>query len=116
MVQDLGFIRVTPSSNRCGFAGKRPAPSMLGLFQTPGHSGGEAGRVSLVSQPIGWLLCDISRYPSPDLLALLPPSGLLSVSGGLSLHTSQTCKALEEGRSRQREQPNPSLPELSELE
>ena len=115
-MQDLGFIRVTSSSNRCGFAGKRSASSMLGLFQTPGHSGGEAGRVSLVTQPIGWLLCDISRYPSPDLLALLPPSGLLSVSGGLSLHTSQTCKALEEGRSRQRKQPNPRWPELNGLE
>ena len=90
---------------------------MLGLFQTPGHSGGEAGRVSIVTQPIAWLLCDISRIPSPDLLAL--PASLwaaVSLGGGLSLHTSQTCKALEEGRSRQREQPNPSLPELSELE
>ena len=76
---------------------------MLGLFQTPGHSGGEAGSVSIVTQPIAWLLCDISSNPSPDLLALLPPSGLLSVSGGLSLHTSQTCKS-SGGRALQAEE------------
>ena len=54
---------------------------MLGLFQTPGHSGGEAGRVSIVTQPIAWLLCDISRIPFPDLLAL-PASLWAAVSLG----------------------------------
>ena len=36
----LDFITRTPNSNRCGIARKRPAPSMLGRFHTPGHSRG----------------------------------------------------------------------------